>query len=151
LSSSTASSCSRRPRTCLRAASCCSRSWGRGSSAASSSPSLAPSPTRSSSSVRALPRLRSLPSLAHFVLCIDGLPSIRLPAPPSSPHISSVRSFSQSLLTSHFSVEALQDRNDRLTALGISRAKAIGVIKFKTFSLFLLMFSLFSIICLLQI
>jgi len=44
--------------------------------------------------------------------------------------------FSQSLLISHFGVEALQDTKDLVIALGISRTKAIGVTKFKTFSLF---------------
>jgi len=40
------------------------------------------------------------------------------------------------LLISHFGVEALQDTKDLVIALGISRTKAIGVTKFKTFSLF---------------
>ena len=44
--------------------------------------------------------------------------------------------FSQSLLISHFGVEALQDTKDLVIALGISRTKAIGATKFKTFSLF---------------
>ena len=35
--------------------------------------------------------------------------------------------FSQSLLISHFGVEALQDTKDLVIALGISRTKAIGV------------------------
>ncbi|TVU17076.1 hypothetical protein EJB05_33088, partial [Eragrostis curvula] len=65
--------CTKPPRTCRPGASCCSRSWDPGSSAASSYPSSVRSPTRSSCSVRSLSSF-----LAASFLCFVHVPSIQL-------------------------------------------------------------------------